>query len=313
MHGASSSDHPGTCGNCGAQLVGPYCAQCGQHAHVSARNLAGVIHDGWHDLTHLDGRLWHTLGLLLGRPGRLTLEYFEEHRARYLPPVRLYLVLSVLFFGLGLSLPHGGVPIVVKQDSSPAAASAPQAAPGAQRTWRPAEDEGFDLGEVVDCDSLKLGTGNAFVRVLDRACRRNAADHWRELPRTLVHNIPKMMFVFLPLMAAAMLLLYWRPRRFYVEHLVFLLHNHSAVYLAFALMAVLDGVGRLWPAIAAVVSTVSSLGMLYVGWYPYAAMRRFYGQGRALTLVKYALLAVVYAVFSVLTLGGTALISVLET
>ena len=40
------------------------------------------------------------------------------------------------------------------------------------------------------------------------------------------------MFVFLPLLALVMKLLYWRPRRYYVEHLLFLVHNHAFVFLA---------------------------------------------------------------------------------
>ena len=51
-------------------------------------------------ITHVDGRFWSTLWLLLVRPGQLTLEYFAERRARFVPPVRLYLVISIVFFGL---------------------------------------------------------------------------------------------------------------------------------------------------------------------------------------------------------------------
>jgi hypothetical protein len=102
---------PATCGNCNAPLTGPYCAQCGQHAHESARSLGALFHDAWHVVTHLDGRFWSTLRLLLLRPGQLTLEYFAERRARYVPPVRLYFVISIAFFitFFGLSSPtrHG--------------------------------------------------------------------------------------------------------------------------------------------------------------------------------------------------------------
>ena len=74
-----------------------------------------MLHGAWHDITHVDGRLWLTLWLLFARPGRLTVDYFQEQRARYLPPVRLYLVLSILFFGLGMNL----------GDRPPGAGSAP--------------------------------------------------------------------------------------------------------------------------------------------------------------------------------------------
>jgi uncharacterized protein DUF3667 len=90
MHGQPTllhSDVPAklakqSCDNCGAPLTGPYCAQCGQHAHESARSLGLLLHEVWHLLTHVDGHLWSTLGRLLARPGELTLEYFADRRAR---------------------------------------------------------------------------------------------------------------------------------------------------------------------------------------------------------------------------------------
>ena len=87
------------CTNCGTALLGPYCSQCGQRHHDHP------MHSFWHfvqeateDLTHADSRLWRTLYALLLRPGLLTREFLDGRRARYLPPVRLYLVVSLLFF-----------------------------------------------------------------------------------------------------------------------------------------------------------------------------------------------------------------------
>jgi hypothetical protein len=79
----------GSCGNCDAVLTGPYCAQCGQHAHESARALAVVLHDGWDLITHLDGRFWSTVRTLLRRPGQLTVDYFADRRARHVSPLRI--------------------------------------------------------------------------------------------------------------------------------------------------------------------------------------------------------------------------------
>ncbi len=54
--------------------------------------------EAFESISHADSRLWRTLWYLLGRPGFLTREFFEGKRVRYLPPFRLYLVISVLFF-----------------------------------------------------------------------------------------------------------------------------------------------------------------------------------------------------------------------
>ncbi len=79
-------------------MMGPYCFKCGQHAHESARSISALFHDAWHIATHVDSRFWQTLYILLLKPGKLTKEYFAEKRARYLPPVRVYLVLERAVF-----------------------------------------------------------------------------------------------------------------------------------------------------------------------------------------------------------------------
>ncbi|HET9473089.1 MAG TPA: DUF3667 domain-containing protein, partial [Steroidobacteraceae bacterium] len=61
----------------------------------SVRHFAS---EAFESITHADSRLWRTLGYLLARPGRLTSEFFAGRRVRYLPPFRLYLVISLLFF-----------------------------------------------------------------------------------------------------------------------------------------------------------------------------------------------------------------------
>lgn len=317
--------HQHACANCEAALTGPYCAQCGQHAHASARDLHAVLHDAWHELTHLDGRLWHTLWLLIARPGALTVEYFQERRARYLPPIRLYLIVSLVFFSF--SVGHGNKAPIAEAGKAAVTADAPGAkgAAVAHLALPDSNDEpDLDRGgaaagtvkSVLACDLSSLqGWHPAWMKgVAQDACVRIRADSGEQFLRTLGHNLPKMMFVFLPLMAAVMLGLYWRPRRFYVEHLIYLLQNHSALFLLFSLIALVDWIADGVPAL----SWLGSAGLagavaFYAIWYPYKSMRRYYGQSRGITLIKFALIGAAYLVCLLLTLAGTAVISVLET
>ncbi len=85
------------CANCGQHLAGNYCANCGQQAHVH-RSLAHVGEEFVHGITHFDGKAWQTLPMLLFRPGRLTREYIEGKRARYIAPVPLFLLVVFLMF-----------------------------------------------------------------------------------------------------------------------------------------------------------------------------------------------------------------------
>src|ERR1700734_3518599 len=86
------------CLNCGAVLTGRYCANCGQAADVHVPSPGELIHEALEGITHSDSRLWRTLYLLWFKPGKLTQEFVAGRRAACLPPFRLYLVLSILFF-----------------------------------------------------------------------------------------------------------------------------------------------------------------------------------------------------------------------
>ncbi len=92
------TDRPAHCLNCGSSLGGQYCGQCGQRATSRLISLWELIRDAFGDLFELDSRLWQTLVPLLARPGRLTRDYLEGRRARFMPPFRMYLVLSLVFF-----------------------------------------------------------------------------------------------------------------------------------------------------------------------------------------------------------------------
>jgi hypothetical protein len=262
------------CANCNSTLAGPYCAQCGQHAHSSARSMGTLLHDGWHVLTHVDSRLWRTLGALVGKPGHLTREYFRDHRERYLPPVRLYLVISLLFFAIA-SFGDSQVSTVVQAEpDAPAAA---------------------DTAEPAAGGCSQLSGGPEWLAQWSRtACERIAADKGASLIAAMRSNVPRMMFLFLPVLAAAMKPLYWRPRRLYVEHLVFCLHTHAAMFIAILAMLFVDSLGRWLPAASGPLDLMQFALSLYMLWYLYRAMRVTYEQSRRRTIAKFAAVSLAY-------------------
>jgi hypothetical protein len=91
-----------TCRNCGAGLVGAFCHACGQAAQVH-RSVLHLVEEFFHGLVHFDGKLLHTLPLLVGRPGVLTRRYVQGQRARYVSPLALFLfAVFALFFAASL-------------------------------------------------------------------------------------------------------------------------------------------------------------------------------------------------------------------
>src|SRR5467141_5410409 len=86
------------CENCGAQLHGHWCAQCGQAAIDYRRSFRHVIVDLLDSFLNWDSKFFATIGLLIVKPWRLTNEFLAGKRVRYLHPLRLYLLASILFF-----------------------------------------------------------------------------------------------------------------------------------------------------------------------------------------------------------------------
>jgi hypothetical protein len=91
--------HEKNCLNCGAELTGPFCHQCGQHAHVH-RTLSAFFHDFLHGVLHFEGKIWRTLPLLAWKPGELTRRYIDGQRASFVSPIALFLFCVFLTFAV---------------------------------------------------------------------------------------------------------------------------------------------------------------------------------------------------------------------
>jgi len=86
------------CENCGAELQGHWCAQCGQPAIEYRRSFRYVVADLLNEFLNWDSKFFTTIALLILKPWRLTNEFLAGKRVRYVNPLRLYLLASILFF-----------------------------------------------------------------------------------------------------------------------------------------------------------------------------------------------------------------------
>jgi hypothetical protein len=338
-----------TCTNCEAELRGQYCANCGQRARSRMISLWELIREASDILTSLDSRLWRTVGLLLFRPGFLTEDYLLGRRARYIPPLRLFLGCSLLFFFLlavGAGLELGGPAVTVDGEDEtgvdfrisiggddadsppdiPADAPAPAVDPDADGTASREPDAQPGVAgteppgdEKAACEDVRIEVPEswAWIRTwlteerLRAICLKVTADGGRSFSRALLENIPIMMFVFLPVMAFLMKFAYPLSGRFYVEHLLFLVHFHAFFYLLLSLNVLagwaFEGTALPdWPA-----HILDFVTLIYVPLYLYRAMRLVYKQRAAATLSKYLLLGIAYFIGLLLVFTGTLAVTAL--
>lgn len=93
-----AAPHGSHCRNCGTALQGPYCHACGQHDFEFHRSFAHVFLEALENFLHFDAKFFRNIITLLFRPGQLSAEFNAGKRAAQMPPFRLYLFISVLFF-----------------------------------------------------------------------------------------------------------------------------------------------------------------------------------------------------------------------
>lgn len=278
------------CASCYKQLEAAdrYCANCGQAARLQVPTLFEFVHEFFSHYVALDrGVLWRSLAALAFRPGRLALEYFAGRRRQYVPPLRLYLTASILFF-VAIKLTGPDFEQAVKIDQTTGervvATGVPEnqvnvirASPGVAISM---SDMQFDSWGALEPARLKLV--ERFRRIQSEFAREGASGALSQVMRNFVQSLYYAMFVLLPLYAALLKLVFFDRGRTYGEHMVVGLYSHAMVF--FLLLALyLAG----WPLLQFAI-----VCLLFV--YPGAELRRVYGGSRWGTFWRASAVALLY-------------------
>ncbi|MFV8819427.1 DUF3667 domain-containing protein [Haliea sp. E17] len=283
------------CRNCGAVVRGQYCADCGQREGIADQRFLDVARDLASDFIEIDSRFWRTLYPLMLRPGLLSAEYFAGRRARYLPPLRLYLVLSFcLFLYFSFATSSGLAPAIVVGDEVSADSEAL-----VQVNVKPDDPNDLDI-------HLSITNENSpeWLRQAEERMEHNIAG-LRDDPGPLVESMldyaPQVMFLLLPLFALLVQFAYLFSPFHYLQHLVFALHYHSFTFLLYLLDVALE---KFWEGAGSVL-------ILWMLCYLPLALRRAYGSGWGGALGKSLLVYVSYGACMVMASAAVAVMALL--
>jgi hypothetical protein len=222
---------PGTpCPNCAAALAGPWCHACGQLGEDFHRSAAKLFFESVREFLDVDNRLWRTLPDLVIRPGRLTRAYLDGHRAPQVPPLRLFLVILLVLFLIGLSRSPALVP------ASPILTTAAQRADAIKRIENNKDIAEDDRKEIIA--SLKMNRGelerssaNTQVRWLITKINYAKA-HQAEFWQAIQNWAERFAVLVLPLSAILLSVLFAFQRRYFLfDHIIFSMHSLSFVCL----------------------------------------------------------------------------------
>jgi hypothetical protein len=86
-----------TCKNCGAELTGKYCSNCGQEAFSGRLSVGHIFKDATHGILHWESSIYKTFVELVLRPGKFLKEYIEGKRKTYVKPFSYFVFIQTAY------------------------------------------------------------------------------------------------------------------------------------------------------------------------------------------------------------------------
>ncbi|WP_284126461.1 DUF3667 domain-containing protein [Parerythrobacter aestuarii] len=267
---AEMDEASGNCLNCGAELTGNFCHECGQKAHIH-RTISAILHDLIHGVLHLDGKLWRTLPLLMFKPGKLTRDYIEGKRARFVSPMAMFLFSIFLMFAVFQALG-----ITTPTDLGNAASLQASLEKGQEELEKRTVEQRQRVAEMSP-DSPQYASAVARLETLEQDLERlgqveafNESDNggmtfkltgiesiddglvkkWREHPELMLYKLQnnsyKFSWLLIPLSVPFVWLLFlWRRRFKAYDHAIFVTYSLAFMSLLFITLSILGMSGIL--------------------------------------------------------------------
>tara|TARA_R110001583_G_scaffold69109_1_gene196104 strand:+ start:2249 stop:3406 length:1158 start_codon:yes stop_codon:yes gene_type:complete len=343
------------CLNCKQPLTGNenFCSYCGQKNSTKKLSFGHFLSNLFNGFLNYDSRFWTTFIPLLTKPGKVSKDYIEGKRARFVNPFQLYLHVSIIFFlilGISNSLDKAAIPVnkiitanqqldSLKQTNqqqldsilnnvkneidknSPNDSTSTKAIAGIGdffkqsenykinnefeyhikkdttkmiNVWNKIDDfqhyykEQPDLLNEQALDNLgyEKSFWNSFyyqqVINANKNYKKIKEDKGKEYINKLFSYLSVSLFIFLPVFTLFLMIIYWRRKHTYMEHLVFVFNTQTVFFLLLSIFFLIGFVVDL--------ENVAWVFIVLFLIYLYKALRYFYQQRRLKTILKFILL-----------------------
>jgi hypothetical protein len=292
------------------------------------------------DLLDLDSRFMRTIKPLLFKPGKLTRDYMSGRRFRYAPPMRLYIFSSIVFFLLAAFLSSDAITVNGIENNegivtlSTGAGEETQRIEDALKNVPPGVLDQGKVEEIIDVineeDEETIAFTTTELTFNDEPWDRETnpvdfkwlpdwlndrindevegspkkAEMIRENPNLIVDQIldilPATMFVLLPFVALIFKFWYLFAKRYYVEHLIFSLHNHAFIFVSLILLLLTGLAVDLLNSYGLTTAAETAAWLLtiigiWIPVYLFISLRVVYQQGWLLTIGKFMVIGMSYA------------------
>ncbi len=339
------------CLNCGTELKGPFCYYCGQPDRNFMRFFPALLRDLMEDLLDLDSRFMRTIKPLLFKPGRLTRDYMDGRRFRYAPPMRLYIFSSIVFFLLAAFLSSDAITLNgMENNEAIITISTENTDPELEELGEIISNLPLDaqkqkeIEEIIAEESDDPLFASSDISFNDEPWDRETnpvdirwlpdwindrindeiegspqkAEQINENPNLIVDKVfdilPATMFVLLPVVALIFKFWYLFAKRYYVEHLIFSLHNHSFIFVSLIVLLLANVANSFWSAhgytaAATGAGWLITIISVWIPLYLLISLRVVYQQGWWLTLGKFFVIGISYVTLLALVTTVVAIAS----
>lgn len=294
-----------SCPNCNTHLSGEnFCPVCGQKNDIRRFTFWHFISESISHFLAFDGRFFNTLRKLVARPGQVPKEYIEGKRVRYMNPLRLYFISSIILLFVAQLGSDRTTSKIEETEASKELTSSQRdsiiteeldALPGVplkmtidtttENELLTTLEKMVEYSEAHPAESAsvaleKNGIENTFWnRFLYHQAFKVSNLNTKEFQNYLRSKMFWVLFFFLPILALLLKLLYIRRDFYYTEHLFFTFYSQAVFFIILSLALI-------WPTSGIPVAIGSLLFLIYL----YVSMKRFYQQGTVKTFFKFFLL-----------------------
>ncbi len=279
-----------------------YCGACGQRDEPPLPRFSQMVTDFLGDYFSFDAKLWRSVGPLLYKPGYLTKAFWSGKHMRYIPPLRMFLFLSVVFVLLlnftiepdklmsGITTPdENGQIALMSLDEADSAGSPVIALDSMIRSLYPAHSP----AAIADTILSNRADVNRFTRLVVAQIVKLQVSRGAALASYLISNTTLILSILLVLLALLLKIVTWKRHLPFLAHLVASLHIHAVLLL---LMLVLQLTGNLF--------TGKAVWIIMAGMsiYIFFAIRNAYRQNSRFVLRPIAIAFVYNLIFLPVTM-----------
>lgn len=300
------------CLNCGHIVDYTYCSYCGQENTSPNESIIHLVKHFHGHAEEYQNSMFKSLKKLMLMPGFLTKQFIEGKRRKYTHPVRMYLIISFVYFILVMGIfDKPKIETFSKND------------PESQLIFVPIKVFGFQQfemvlpksGSVEQYDSTQnalplaerdKGVWRAFARRSAEIYDNYSPEKATELLAEKVHEtIPKAIFILIPILGFFLWLLHNKKKYPFATHIVFCLHFNTAVFILLSIATLIN----------IPLEHIQGTTIQYIIWqltlfaaliYFIVALHNTYQQSYIAAAIKGILIISVYVVFILLT--GAALL-----